>query len=121
MVLVVDDHPDTRDAVVKLLEKEGYHAVPVSGGQEALDYLRDVTPRLIILDCQMPCFDGLDLLRAVRADERLAHVPVVMFTANVSYALREDFDHLGVQGWIAKGSSDWEEILQFARIYGRRR
>jgi chemosensory pili system protein ChpA (sensor histidine kinase/response regulator) len=120
MVLVVEDHGDTRDAVVKLLGREGYLAVGVESGEEGLEYLREVTPELMLLDCQMPSMDGLELLRAIRADDRLARVPVVMFTASVSYALREEFDHLGVQGWIAKGSTDWEEILQFAKMYAGR-
>jgi chemosensory pili system protein ChpA (sensor histidine kinase/response regulator) len=120
MVLVVEDHSDTRNAVVKLLERHGYEAVGVVGGREALAYLREAMPELVLLDCQMPLMDGLDLLRAMRADARLANLPVVMFTASVSYTLREEFDHLGVQGWIAKGSTDWEEILQFAKMYAGR-
>jgi two-component system chemotaxis response regulator CheY len=118
MILIVDDHADTAYVAVRLLKQLGYDAVALAGGQEALDYLRSVTPNLIILDCHMPCVGGLDVLGAVRADPRLSRVPVVMFSADTVEDNRAPFHQLGIQGWIVKASMDWENIAHFAKLYG---
>jgi len=119
MILVVDDHGDTCYAVVRILRHLGYEALGVMSGQEAIDHLRDSEPELIILDCNMPCVDGLAVLRHVRADARLAEVPVVINSGDVQPELRADVERAGIQGWIVKAtSSDWDEIVQFARMYG---
>jgi CheY-like chemotaxis protein len=118
VILVVDDHVDTGYVAVRLLKHLGYDAVAVAGGQEALDYLRSETPKLIILDCHMPCVSGLDVLRAVRANAALARVPVVMFSADADNGDREVFHQLGINGWIVKASMDWENIAHFAKLYG---
>jgi CheY-like chemotaxis protein len=118
MILIVDDHADTAYVAVRLLKQLGYDAVAVAGGQEALDYLRNVTPKLIILDCHMPCVGGLDVLRAVRADPRLSGVPVVMFSGEADHDGRAGFHQLGIQGWIVKASMDWQNIAHFAKLYG---
>lgn len=118
MILVVDDHPDTRDAMVRLLRARGYDAVAVAGGQEALDFMRDLTPDVIILDCHMPRVGGLDVLRALRADARLTHVVTVMFTADETHALRDAAERLGIHGWVTKGTAGWEHVLRLVKLYG---
>jgi CheY-like chemotaxis protein len=93
-----------------MLRHIGYEALGVMGGQEAIDHLRDAKPDLIILDCNMPCTDGL-AVRHVRADPRLADVPVVMNSGDIRPELRADVEQVGIQGWILKASSsDWDEI-----------
>jgi two-component system chemotaxis response regulator CheY len=118
MILIVDDHADTAYVAARLLEQLGYDTVAVAGGREALDYLRSETPKLVILDCHMPCVGGLDVLRAIRADPRLSEVPVVMFSAEADHGARDAFQQLGIQGWIVKASMDWENLSHFARLYG---
>jgi CheY-like chemotaxis protein len=118
MILIVDDHADTAYVAARLLKQLGYDTVAVAGGQEALDNLRGVTPRLVILDCHMPRVRGLDVLRAVRADRRLSEVPVVIFSAEADHGARDAFQQLGIQGWIVKASMDRENLSHFARLYG---
>jgi len=110
MILVVDDHSETRYVLVRLLKSWGYDAVEAPGGREAIDFLRDTVPELIILDCNMPCVDGLAVLRAVRADPGLAKVPVVIFSADTKDTAEPAYEELGVQAWIMKGSTDWGKI-----------
>jgi two-component system, chemotaxis family, chemotaxis protein CheY len=108
MILVVDDHDDTRVLLIKLLKLSGYEAVGVSDGNHALLYLKTHRPKLVVLDCHMPCLDGFGVLRAIRMDAALAHLPVLMFSADPSAedaALRH-----GAQGFILKGSLDWARL-----------
>ena len=85
--------------------------VVVSDGQEALDYLHatgrfqgrpEGDPLLVLLDLKMPRVDGLAVLRAIKRDDRLRHIPVVMLTSS-----REEQDlirsyQLGVNAYIVK-------------------
>jgi CheY-like chemotaxis protein len=119
MILVVDDHADTCRGVVKLLEAGGYVACAVGGGREALDFMRGIKPELVILDWNMPEVGGLDVLRAMRADGKLVGVPVVIFSADGNSGARDEADRLGARGWITKGRTVREDLLQIARDYDR--
>jgi CheY-like chemotaxis protein len=104
MILVVDDHDDTRSLLVKLLKFDGHEGVGVSDGGQALLFLKTHRPKLIILDCHMPCLDGFGVLRAIRSDTALADLPVLMFSADPS--AEDNAMLLGAQGFILKGSLD---------------
>ena len=117
MILVVDDHRDICTAVVGLLTVMRHDARCVTGGQEAIDYLRDATPDLVILDCSMPGVDGMGVLQHLRGDPRLAGVPVVMHSGDCRPETRADIERVGIQGWIVKDSSSYDEIVEAARRY----
>ena len=108
MILVVDDHDDTRYVLIKLLNASGYEALGVRDGGQALLFLETHRPKLMILDCHMPCLDGFAVLRAVRSDAALAGLPVIMFSADA--AARPQAMRLGAQGFILKGSLDWAVV-----------
>ena len=101
MILVVDDHDDTRHVLIKLLNASGYEALGVCDGAQALLFLKTHRPKLMILDCHMPCLNGFDVLRAIRSDAALADLPVLMFSADAA-AEGPALQH-GAQGFIVKG------------------
>ena len=119
MILVIDDHVLVRTSILRLLAGHGHDATGVAGGQQALDFLQTHTPHLIILDFNMPGIDGLGVLRAVRADHRLAALPVVMLSACPDdFATTGEIASLGVQDWIVKSSDSWvERLVQAAERY----
>jgi CheY-like chemotaxis protein len=80
-ILVVDDEPAIREAVVELLASEGYRAHGLGGGQEALEWVRRERPALVLVDLVMPVMNGAELLGRLRADPALKGVPVVLMTA----------------------------------------
>ena len=84
-VLLVEDDPDIRDIVQDVLEAEGYDVVPASHGRQALEFLNDVRgrvpPDLVILDMMMPLVDGRHVLDAIRNDQSLSSIPVVVMSA----------------------------------------
>jgi len=78
-VLVVDDDPAARDALVLLLEAAGFAATTAADGAEALHRLRGYPkPALIILDLLLPVLDGWSFCEALRADPATACVPVIV-------------------------------------------
>ncbi len=81
-VLVVDDDADLRDAVGICIAALGVDVVEARDGEEALERLRDGTalPSAILLDMLMPRLDGRRLLAELRAEPRLAGIPVITMT-----------------------------------------
>ena len=80
-ILVADDDEGHRTLVDMLLTLDGHEVVTVGDGREALDYLKDNTPDLAILDVHMPQVDGIDVCQRMRQVSRLKNVPVIILTA----------------------------------------
>lgn len=85
LIVVVDDHPDLRYWVCRVLQDAGYLVVPHDGGASALAWLRGhERPALVLTDMNMVGMDGDDLIRAIREDQRLASTPIVAISADPS-------------------------------------
>jgi PAS domain S-box-containing protein len=80
-VLVADDNADMREYLVRLLRSAGYRVDSVTDGQAALEAVRADAPDLVVSDVMMPRLDGLELVAALRADQRTAGVPVLLLSA----------------------------------------
>jgi len=101
--LVVDDFSTMRRIVRGLLKEMGCNNVEeAEDGQVALNMLRSSRYDFVVSDINMPVMNGFDLLKAVKADETLKHVPVLMVTAE---ARKEDIvlaAQSGAAGYIVK-------------------
>jgi CheY-like chemotaxis protein len=80
-ILVVDDDPDLRDMMERLLTGEGFDTDVASNGQDALDRAHANPPRVIVLDMTMPVMDGWAFCAHQRHDAALAGIPVVVVSA----------------------------------------
>lgn len=80
-VLVVDDHPDSREVVAAYLRKAGHWVRCAPTGKKALDELTEDTPDVIVLDQQMPEMDGVTFLEVIRCYFRWQSLPVILLTA----------------------------------------
>jgi CheY-like chemotaxis protein len=81
LVLVAEDNADSRDAMRTLLESLDYRVVEARDGEEAVSIAREKLPDLILMDMMMPLLDGFTATRELRADPRLASVPIIAITA----------------------------------------
>jgi CheY-like chemotaxis protein len=79
-VLVVDDDRELREALAESLSEAGYRTQQASHGRQALEKLAFSIPDAILIDVMMPVMNGVELLRALRADPHLCHVPVILMT-----------------------------------------
>ncbi|MEJ2246097.1 MAG: response regulator [Acidobacteriota bacterium] len=86
-VLVVDDNPISRELIREVLENSDLIVVEAENGEEALNMIMLERPDLVLLDIQLPVFDGYEVLRRVRSDPRLGKLPVIALTA---YAMQQD-------------------------------
>ena len=77
-VLVIDDDPDARDLLRRTLEADGHEVVTAASARDGLELARAATPAVVTLDVSMPDMDGWTVLRLLKSDPALRHVPVVM-------------------------------------------
>jgi CheY-like chemotaxis protein len=114
VVLIVEDHPDSRKSLAMLLEACGYPTAEAADGRQALDYLHcHPPPSLILLDLAMPVMDGLEFRRLQRQDPDLAAVPTVVCSV---YNVDEEGALEGVAGFHVK-PVDPAELLETVRLY----
>jgi len=110
-VMVVDDSVMTRTLERSILEAAGYEVVVASDGQQALELLQSASVDLIVSDVEMPRLDGLGLTAAVRQDELLRHLPVILVTSLDSPEHVERGAAAGADAYIVKGRFDQAELL----------
>jgi DNA-binding response OmpR family regulator len=79
-VLIVDDEPNVRQLVSKILSRD-YTVIEARDGEEALNAVRSQKPGIVIMDMMMPKMDGLTACYAIRKDPATKSIPVVMLTA----------------------------------------
>jgi phosphoserine phosphatase RsbU/P len=80
-ILVVDDQPQNRDILVKLLEREGHQTAQAENGRRAIEMLSERAFDLVLLDVAMPEMDGYTVLGRMKGDPALRHLPVIMISA----------------------------------------
>ena len=116
-ILVVDDHPLTRDALAGLLTQHGFEVVGTAGsGEEAVDRARELQPQLVLLDLTMPGLDGIAALPLVREAAPQAEV-VVLTAAEDDHSLLQAI-RAGAAGYLLK-SEPPERIVDFLRGVAR--
>jgi DNA-binding response OmpR family regulator len=80
-IVVVEDDPGLLDCIATILAQENYCVFPAGDGQEALRHLRAHGADLVLTDVMMPEMDGFMLVELLRAEPRLAQIPVIFFTS----------------------------------------
>lgn len=112
VILVVDDSLTTRTLEKSILEAHGYQVRLAFDGLEALGRLRAEQIDLIISDIQMPRLDGFGLLQAVRADQALKSIPLILVSSLEAREDRERGLSLGADAYVVKRKFDQKELLE---------
>ncbi len=114
-ILVVDDSITSRSLERSILEAHGYRVRVAVDGLEALDLLRAEKADLIITDIQMPRLDGFGLVEALKADSRLAGIPVIIVSSLERPEDQERGLLLGADAYVVKRKFDQTELLDAIR------
>jgi len=101
-ILYVEDNPDNRNLVRRVLSADEYLVDEAKNAAEALEYLKTKTPNLILMDISMPDMDGYTLTGKIRAVPAFAKIPIIAMTANVMRGDRERSLEAGCDGYIQK-------------------
>ncbi|MBK9340753.1 MAG: Hpt domain-containing protein [Rhodoferax sp.] len=116
LVLVVDDSITVRRIMQRLLQREGFRVVLAVDGLNAIEKLAGEIPSIVLSDIEMPHMDGFDLVRNIRSDTRLKHIPIVMITSRIADKHRELAMSLGANEYLGKPYSE-DGLLTILRKY----
>ena len=115
LVLVVDDSLTVRKVTQRLLAREGYRVLLAKDGLEALELLAQDRPTVVLSDIEMPRMDGFDLVRNIRADQKLSDLPVIMITSRIAQKHRDYATELGVNHYLGNPYGEDELLALVAR------
>lgn len=110
-VLVIDDTPDCREPVARLLRYTGHPTATAASGPEALAYLAAHRPDVILLDLMMPEMDGVSFLRILRSNPQWRDLPVIILSALSEGVLIDEARQLGVQQTLLKSRFSADQLL----------
>ncbi|MCR4407228.1 MAG: response regulator [Anaerolineae bacterium] len=102
VILYIEDNPENRLLVRRVLEAEGYTVVEATDGPSGLEAARQLPPNLILLDINLPEIDGYQMVSRLRSVPGLSTVPIIALTANVMKGDRERTLAAGCNGYIQK-------------------
>jgi two-component system chemotaxis sensor kinase CheA len=119
-VMVVDDALMVRELQRSILERGGYSVRTANDGAEALAMLAEQPADLVVTDLEMPNVDGFLLITSIRANPRLANIPVLIVSARASEEDHQRGLDAGADGYIVKSSFDEAGLLSaVSRLLGR--
>jgi two-component system cell cycle response regulator DivK len=98
----VEDNPDNRSLIRRVLEAEDYAVVEAINAQQALEKLDSSNIDLVLMDINMPDMDGYTLTAKIKAIQKFSKIPIVAVTANVMRGDREKSLGAGCDGYIQK-------------------
>jgi CheY-like chemotaxis protein len=118
-ILIADDQPDNVMLLSRYLQNEGYGYIEARDGLETLEKVRSEIPDLVLLDINMPYKDGFAVLKEIRADSTIQHIPVIILTA-------ARLDPTEIQSGLNMGADDYvtkpfDRRELFARIHTKLR
>jgi two-component system, OmpR family, phosphate regulon response regulator PhoB len=115
-VLLVEDEPDVRAVVAKILAEEGYSVATAEDALEAMGRLGELDPHLILLDLNLPDISGMDLLARIR---RTSNVPVILLTGRAGEGDRIDGLRAGADDYVVKPFSAGELVARIESVLRR--
>jgi two-component system, cell cycle response regulator DivK len=101
-VLYVEDNPDNRNLIRRVLSADGYITIEASKAEQAIEKLENEKVDLILMDINMPDMDGYTLTAKIKKIEKFSKIPIIAVTANVMRGDREKSLEAGCDGYIQK-------------------
>jgi CheY-like chemotaxis protein len=105
-ILVVDDEPDQRFLLRRILQRAGHEVREANDGAAALQAVRESPPDLVVTDVMMPVMDGVELIRCLRVDPATAHIPILAASGDTHLA--------GAADAVVAKPYDWRHLLAVA-------
>jgi CheY-like chemotaxis protein len=102
LVLIVDEHDDTRDLYIAGLTAFGFEAIEASDGEQAFREAWDTRPDVVLTELALPAADGCQLIQTLKREARTRDIPVVMLTGHVAPSVRERAEREGCAAFFTK-------------------
>ena len=113
-VLYVEDNEYNRKIVRQLFKSTSYRLIEATDGEDGVALAQKELPNLILMDVQLPKMSGLDATRALKADPRTSHIPIIVITSFALSGDRERAAEAGASSYLAKPYSP-RELLALVR------
>lgn len=117
-VMIIEDHPDQRDLLAIVLQREGYKVITAGNGIEALEKLAAAKVQIALSDIMMPKMDGFELIKRIRGNPALKSIYLILITARIQEGDRVRGLDLGADDYITKPFS-FSELLARIRVGSR--
>ncbi len=111
VILVAEDHLESRQTLAKVLRRMGYRVLEASDGRDALALIEQERPLAVLMDMNMPVMDGIEATLALRIDARYRDLPIFALTGDVSLVNQHRIGEVGVNGYLEKPVT-WEALKQ---------
>jgi len=120
LVMIVDDSITVRKVTQRLLERHKFDTLTAKDGVDALTILLEQIPDIMLLDIEMPRMDGFELATAIRNDERLKHIPIIMITSRTGEKHRDRAMNIGVNMYLGKPFQEQELLDNIQSLLNNR-
>jgi len=111
-ILFVEDEPNLQKAISEILVQEGYKVFGAADGEEGLKVAQKEKPDLILLDLILPKKDGFEVLKELKADEKMKSIPVIVLTNLEGVGDVEKALTLGATTYLVKANYELEDVLK---------
>jgi DNA-binding response OmpR family regulator len=115
-VIIADDELRLRKVVALHLKKSGIDVIEVSNGKEALNMAKEEMPHVIVLDVMMPELNGLETLKALKSDNSLKDIPVIMLSAKAGGEDIKKGLELGASAYLTKPFSPKQLLEEINKV-----
>ena len=109
-ILLAEDDRFLRRACEAALSRRGMTVIAAEDGEQALAMIRSEHPDLVLLDLLMPKMTGIEVLRALKADEQIRHIPVLILSNSSRELEMRDAEALGVVGYLIKANLSLQDL-----------
>ncbi|MEM1169685.1 MAG: response regulator [Cyanobacteria bacterium P01_H01_bin.35] len=115
-ILVVDDNPDLRTYLLRILRKSNFNVVLAKDGSDGFEVARIHHPHVIITDLMMPVVSGLDLIKMIREEQQLRGTPIILLTAKADEDTRIEGVERGADAYLSKPFNDRELLAEVRNL-----
>ena len=120
LVMIVDDSITVRKVTQRLLDRHNFDTITAKDGVDALTVLLEQIPDVMLLDIEMPRMDGFELATAIRNDERLKDIPIIMITSRTGDKHRDRAMNIGVNMYLGKPYQEQELLDNIQSLLNNR-
>lgn len=115
-ILVIDDNISHLETVTEYFTQNGYQTATLSDPREALDFIVENKPKIILLDIMMPFMDGLTLLKKIKETDIIKSIPVIILSGKIFPPEMKKAIALGAEKYLTKPVKS-SELLSIVRQY----
>ena len=118
IILTADDSSSVRQMVAFTLKGAGYSVVEATDGKDALSKAKSGSVNMVVTDLNMPNMNGIELIKALRAEAKYKFIPIIMLTTESQETRKQEGKSAGATGWIVKPFKPEQLLAVVKKVLG---